>query len=395
MAGHKFLYFWFFGAVGTLFPFINLYFKRLGLSGSEIGLLAAMQPLAVMIGPPLAVALAGRFRHTQNTLPVLMTLALVPYALLISVKDFWPLLVVYFASSLLHAPVAPLLDDSTLRRMEGTSNDYGRIRLWGSIGYIVAVNVIGPLSERFGLQVSLLGNLMACALGAGVAWRLARTGGLLPVSAGSSQRNVALAIVGGWRAIGLAPEILWLFVAGLLARFAQVGGTNFFAIHADDIGMSESLIGLSWGIAVGCEVALMAVSAPIMRRISARGLFIVSALAGALRWAIYAQTSSIGLLLAVQVLHAFTYAAFHIASVTLVHSLFPPERRTEGQSAWAVMTSGLPVLAGTYLAGYLYDVVGIRPLFWISAAASLLAALVALKIPGRTTPQTRPVQETA
>lgn len=395
MTGHKLLYFWFFGAVGALSPFINLYFKRLGFSGSEIGLLAAMQPLAAMIAPPLAVALAGRLQNTRVTLPALMTLSLIPYGLLLAVTGFWPLLALYFAAFLLHAPIAPLLDDATLRRIEGTSHAYGRIRLWGSIGFIVAVNVIGPLSERLDLRVALWGNWFALLMGALVAWHMARRGALLPLSTDKSQRKVARALASSLKVIRETPGVSWLFLAGLLARFAQVGGTNFFGIHADDIGMSESLIGLSWGIAVVSEVVMMVVSAPLMQRITARGLFILSALAGAIRWAVYAKTSSVGLLLGVQVLHAFTFAAFHIGSVTLVHTLFPPERRTEGQSAWTVTTSGLPVLAGTYLAGYLYDVVGIRPLFWISAVASLLAALVALWIPRSAEPSSaRPAPTT-
>ena len=395
MTGHKLLYFWFFGAVGALSPFINLYFKRLGFSGSEIGLLATMQPLAAMIAPPLAVALAGRLQNTRVTLPALMTLSLIPYGLLLAVTGFWPLLALYFAAFLLHAAHRPA---SRRRDLAAHRGNLPRLRPDPPVGvdrfyrrgqrHRPAVGAVGPARRS-------VGKLVRCLMGALVAWHMARRGALLPLSTDKSQRKVARALASSLKVIRETPGVSWLFLAGLLARFAQVGGTNFFGIHADDIGMSESLIGLSWGIAVVSEVVMMVVSAPLMQRITARGLFILSALAGAIRWAVYAKTSSVGLLLGVQVLHAFTFAAFHIGSVTLVHTLFPPERRTEGQSAWTVTTSGLPVLAGTYLAGYLYDVVGIRPLFWISAVASLLAALVALWIPRSTAPSSaRPAPTT-
>lgn len=387
MTGHKLLYFFFFGAVGTLAPYINLYFKRLGFSGAEIGILSAMQPIAYMVGPPFAIALAIRYGLSRSMLPLLTVACILPSALLIGVKGFWPLLIVYFVTMLLQAPVSPFLDDSTLQRIEHFGGDYGRVRLWGSIGFIVTVNVIGPISERWGIQTTLIGHLLTQVAVAAVAFRLVKAGGLAPISARSTHSNFASSLVDGIRLVGQLPGARWLFGAGILARFSQVGGTNFFAIHADDIGMPDSLIGLSWGIAAGSEVILMAVSSWFLRRIGARGLFLLSMAAGTVRWAIYATTSSIWTLLASQLLHAFTFAAFHIGSVTLIHSLFPADRRTEGQSAWTVLTAGLPALVGAYLAGHLYDAVGLRPLFWLSSLAALIGGLAGLRIPAHTPPQ--------
>lgn len=381
MTAHKSLYFCFFGAVGALMPYVNLYFKRLGLSGAEIGILTTMQPIATMIGPPLAVALATRFALGRSALPLLLTAQLVPFSLLLGVQSFWPLLLVYFAAMLFQAPVAPLLDDETLRRIEQTGHDYGRIRLWGSLGYIVTVGLIGMLSERIGLRIALLGQLFATACAALIAWRLARTGNLFPVSSAPMRQSFLLSALKSMGAAWRHPGARWLFAAGLLVRFAAIAGTSFYAIHADDLGMPESLIGASWVIGVSCEVALMAVSAALIRKIGARGLFWLSAAAGAARWAIYAATSSPWVLLAAQTLHAFSFGGLHIASVTLIHTLFPPEERTEAQSAWTAVTMGLPGIIGSYAVGSLYDLVGLRPLFWISACFALAAAFVALRVP--------------
>lgn len=381
MVGHKLLFFFFFGAVGSLMPYVNLYFKRLGFTGTEIGILSAMQPVALMIGPPLAIALAVRYGLSRSILPIVATASLIPAALLIGVKGFWPLLFVYFAFMLLQAPISPFLDDSTLRRIEQVGGEYGRVRLWGSIGFIITANLIGPLSERWGIETTLYGNIVTLAALAGCTYYLMRSGGLPPISARSRHASFMSSLVDGIRLVGRLPGAGWLFVAGVLARFSQVGGLNFFAIHADDVGMPESMIGLSWGIAAGSEVILMAFSGWFLKRMGARGLFILGLVSGTVRWAIYAATSSVWTLLASQVLNAFTFAAYHIGAVTLIHHLFPEDRRTEGQSAWTVLTSGLPALIGSYLGGYLYDVAGLRPLFWISSAVALVAAVIALKIP--------------
>ena len=382
MTAHKVLYFFFFGAIGCLYPYVNLYFKRLGLSGAEIGVLATMQPIANMVGPLLAVAAANRFALVRrSTLPLLLTAQLVPFSLLLGVKTFWPLLLVYFLAMLLQSPIAPLLDDDTLRRLEQAGSDYGRVRLWGSVGYIVAVGAIGVLSERVGLTVSLAGQLLATACGAAVAWRLVQAGSPSPDAPAPARRSVLLSALSSLADVWQQPSARWLFLAGFLVRFASIPGSNFYSIHADDLGMPESLIGASWVIGVSCEVALMAVSAAVIRRIGARGLLLLGAVAGSVRWAIYAAASSAGLLLASQALHAFTFGGFHIASVTLIHALFPPERRTQGQSAWTVVTAGMPGIAASYVVGSLYDLIGLRPLFWISALISLAGAFVALRVP--------------
>lgn len=390
MGAYKLLYFCFFAAYGAVYPYVSLYFKRLGMSGAEIGVLTTLPSVANILAPPLAVALLTRLGMARTAVPILLTAGLVPATLLLGTQAFWPLFVVYFWTALLQAPVPPLLDDATLRRIERTRFDYGRIRLWGSVGFIVAVGAVGILSERAGLGIALFGQIAWMALSALVAWLLARNGELASPGNTAARQSLLLSAITGLKAVWREPGAPWLFGAGILARLAGIAGTNFFAVHADDIGMAESLIGGSWVIGVSCEVALMAVSGSLMRRFGAERLFFLSMVAGAVRWAIYATTSSPWVLLASQTLHALNFGALHIAAVTLIHSHFAPERRTDAQTAWAALTVGVPGVVGALLTGSIYDLVGLRPLFWASAVAALVAAYFARRLAAKKQEAARP-----
>ena len=368
-----------FAAVGALTPFINLYLQRLGLSGGEIGIISSMRPLATLIGPSLTVVLAARLGAGNRALPVTMALAVLPSALLYRTSGFAGLAAALFFLALFQSPAPALLDDATLRGIDGTGQSYGRVRLWGSLGFIVAVYAVGVAAESYGFAAILAGNLVTVALGAGLAFYCAGRGRLPAVSARTGSQVF-------WRALASAielsretPAVLWVFAAGTLARIAGLAHTNFFAIYADELGMAEGAIGIAWVIGVLSEVALMAAGPRLEKRVDARTLFFVGTAAGAVRWAIHAVSVSPAVILLAQTLHGLTFGAFHIGAVTLIHQLLPQDRKTEGQSAWA-STAGLSGIVGGYAGGAVYDSAGVRALFGVSAALAAAAALLALKV---------------
>ncbi len=383
----KTLYFLTFAAVGALTPYVYLYLQRLGLSGGEIGLIASMRPLATLLGPSLTVALAARLSAGNRALPLTMALAVIPSALLFGTRGFWGLAAALFLLALFQSPSAALLDDATLRRIEGTNQSYGRVRLWGSLGFICTVYIVGVAAETSGFTAVLSGNLVAIALGAGIAFFAARRGELPAVSARAGSGPF-------WRSLASAielsretPAILWVLGAGILARIASFAHTNFFAIYGDQLGMTESVIGAAWVIGVVSEVAIMAAGPGLDKRLDARALFLIGTAAGAIRWAVHAASYSPAVILLVQGLHGLTFGAFHIGAVTLIHQLLPEDRKTEGQSAWA-STAGLSGIIGGYAGGAIYDWAGIRVLFALSAALAAVAALMALRVrtPARKAP---------
>ncbi len=381
MIAYKSLYFAYFASLGVLSPYLALYLKRIGLDGAEIGLLSTMRPLAALIGPVALISLSSRLRLQEWTLPLVLLAALVPSALFIGAKSLWALALLYLLLSLGKAPVAPLLDDATLRTIDGGKASYGPIRLWGSIGFIAGVYTVGAAADRVGIGASVIAHVAVLGVTALLAAAMARRGRFPGLAVGPGVTP------GGFTPPWAGMKLLWSIrdvrlavIAGILGRSAGLAHEIFFAVYADQLGMTEQMIGVAWAIAVLSEVVLMAVTPRIARRVDARALFITGIGAGVVRWAICAATVSPTLLLLSQSLHAFTFAAFHVGAVTLLHGRLPSHRRTEGQSAWSVATAGLPGLVVLYPIGLLSDVLGMRMLFALSAILAGAGLLVALGI---------------
>lgn len=381
VVAYKALYFAYFGSLGVLTPYLALYLKRIGLDGAEIGLLSTMRPIAALVGPLALIVLSSRLRHQAWTLPLLLVASLIPSLLFLGARSLWALALLYLLMHLGKAPVTPLLDDATLRTIDGKKSSYGPIRLWGSIGFIVGVYVVGSVAERFGIGASVVAHVLVLGCAAALAVAMARAGLFPDLAVGDGPaRGGFVTPRAGMKLLWRIRDIRLALIAGVLARSAGLAYEVFFAIYADQLGMPERLIGTAWAIAVLSEVVLMAVTPKFADRLDARALFVLGIGAGVVRWTLCAATASPTLLLASQVLHGFTFGAFHVGAVTLLHARLPSERRTEGQSAWTVATSGLPGLVVLYPIGFLSDTLGMRLVFALSAILAGVGLLIALRI---------------
>jgi PPP family 3-phenylpropionic acid transporter len=170
-------------------------------------------------------------------------------------------------------------------------------------------------------------------------------------------------------------------VAGfLLAAFLMLTSHGayyaFFSIHLDALGFGRTTIGICWAVAVGAEILVMVFSRSLFARFSLQGVLVFSFSAAALRWFALAATDSLAVILACQLLHAFTYGAFHMASVLRIDELMPAEAKTIGQAANNAVTYGLGMMVGFFGSGLLYAPLGTFALFAASGVTAVLGGMV-------------------
>jgi PPP family 3-phenylpropionic acid transporter len=154
----------------------------------------------------------------------------------------------------------------------------------------------------------------------------------------------------------------------------------YYSIHLDRIGFTRTAIGGFWTLAVAAEVLMMFASGRLLERLGAPRLLSVCLAAATFRWLILAGSSSLPLLILAQVFHAFSFGLFHVSAVGHTHRLFPPALRSSGQSLYSSLTYGLGNLLGLFGSAALVDRIGIPGLFGASAAVSLLALLLSLRL---------------
>jgi PPP family 3-phenylpropionic acid transporter len=355
----------FFGAIfavyGIQLPFLPAWLETRGLSPAEIGLATSL-PLLVRIATTPAIGLAAdRYDvHRELTIWAAALSLLVAFALPFAGA---PVLIAALVSLflVLNSAVLPLADTIAMKGVSRGGLDYGRMRLWGSIAFIVT-NVAGGAAMAAGG-----GEVVALLLVAGAsatlvaAFALPRTGG-----AGDTVAGAVATSRHGWselRALASCRPLLVLLVAAGAIQASHALVYGFGVIHWRRQGIDGTLIGVLWALGVVIEVALFWVSGEAVQRLAARRLMLIGGGGAALRWVIMAVDPPLALLAVAQALHAVSFAVTHIASVHLLRVLVADRQSGTAQALLATATGGIgmglalmasgPIYAAFAGAGYL------------------------------------------
>ncbi len=369
-------YFAFFAHAGAYVSYFALYLAGRGMSAGEIAFAVAMPQAARVVAPALWGWLADSWgaRHAGARKSIIVFSSFVMLAgfiVLPFLEHAVSIALMLLVMSLFSAGAAPLVEAVTFAVLDGRAGQYGPIRLWGSIGFILAVLGTGAWLDRAGAP-ALAGILIGLAA-ATCAISLGLPGGAAARMPQSEERLGAVL---------RRPAVLAFFGACFCMAAAHGTMYVFYSIYLEGAGYSKTLIGALWTVGVLAEVVLFLRLPQVMRRFSLHALLLVSFVCAVLRFpAIGWGVGSLALLAAAQLLHAATFGAFHAACVAAVHRLFPGALAARGQALYSSIAYGLGGAAGSLLAGWTWTAFGPSASFMVSALfAALGALLVAWKV---------------
>jgi len=364
-------YFGFFAHAGAYVSYFALYLAARGLSAAEIAFALAMPQLARIVAPALWGWLADEwglhYAGARRAIVIFSGFALLcGFASLYAAERAGSIAFALLAMSLLSAGAMPLIEAITFSVLEGRAGQYGPIRLWGSIGFILAVLGTGVWLDHHEavtlIDVLLVLTALACAVSFAV-----------PHGAAPRARH-AHASLG---AVLRRPGVLAFFGACFCMTAAHGAMYVFYSIYLEAAGYSKTLIGALWTIGVLAEVLLFLRLPQMLRRFSLRALLFVSFACAVVRFlAIGWGVESIAVLAAAQLLHAATFGAFHAGCVAAVHRLFPGPLAARGQALYSSIAYGLGGAAGSLVAGATWVALGASASFAISALFALAGAVL-------------------
>ncbi|MBF0161745.1 MAG: MFS transporter [Magnetococcales bacterium] len=357
-----------FAVLGAWIPYWPLYMSRHGHDAAAIGLLIALSLGAKLLGPPLWGHLAdrgSRYRVIAGSSCAAWLVSLLFFPgdnlLLLLLGAVLFSLLQNAQLSLVEATTLELIDRHNGQNPHHPPLDYGRIRLWGSWGFILFSLGLGPLTDRWGMTLLpwvLSGLLLAAAL-----FSLQ-----LPEGERHTPSHLSPALFS-------LPHVRWFYLAALLMQFSHGAYYGFLSLHLDNHAFSHGAIGLLWTLGVAAEVVLLRYSGPLLARLGVSRVLSLSLLLAVLRWTLYTLPPSWPLLLAGQLLHAFTFGSFHVAAVRRTFSMAPQASRATAQAWYTALSFGLGGGIGILLCGNLYDSIGAELLFAIMAAGATLGWL--------------------
>lgn len=350
------------GSLGSLHPFLALALGREGMAPATISALLALFPAGLLASGPLFAALTERSGRTGPWLRAAAILAAVSAAAMALAPGPVVLAVALGAFALLRAPLYPLVDALVLGALGARRDRYGQLRLWGSLAFIVAVQVVGAAVERWprAPQATTAALMAGCAL---LAFSMPEP----PAEAAAALRARA----------GLLrdPSLRVLWPVATLLGLATSMYDFFFAVHLEALGGAAGLAAVAMGGGVALEVAVMAVAPALVGRFGAVALIGFAAAVGVVRWVATAMLREPVWVAALQSLHGLSFGLFWVAAMAFVGERAPPGRRTAATALLMATNAGAGPLTAMPLAAWVLPTFGTEALFVVSAVASVLAFL--------------------
>lgn len=360
-------YFFFFAVLGVLAPYWGPYLRHLGHSPEQIGGLIAILHATKLVAPNLWGWIADRSGRRMAVVRLATVAATVLFAgVLLGDGLLWLGLVMAAFSFFWHAAL-PQFEANTMRHLASEAHLYSRIRVWGSVGFIVAVMLLGDLTDRFGTGV--------------VPWAaLALFAALAAMSLYSPQAPSRPVDAAGGRFLAALrhPAVLGFFLACFLLKASHGPFYAFYSIYLEDAGYRSLTIGALWTVGVLAEIGAFLVMHRWLPRFGPRLLMVLAMAAGVLRWLLVgAFPEQLGVQAGAQLLHALTFGVYHAVAISLVNRYFVGPSQGRGQALYSSLTFGAGVALGSLLSGYLWEPLGAAATFYLAAAVALAGALVA------------------
>lgn len=355
-----------FAPVGVASVYFGIWLSQRGISPGEIGIINALPVLVMLATNVLVGRLADKASDWRHAIIILALIAGAAPIGLFFVSGFWGILLVWTLCVVPGFSLVPVVDAATLRMTQRRGTDFGLIRAWGTIGYMLTTAVSGPLIAWFGESAfvplfvawSLLRALLSLQLP-----RFRAGSGELPMPQVTPLASRLRQVLRPWFVLPLVGLGMHHSIHAVLSAFA--------ALLWKEQGISEGLIGPLIAVSAAAEAVMMFLWRHIPWKFSARHMIIFAALVGACRWGAMAFDPPVLVLFFLQLLHAITFAVGYFGGLLFIANWTSDDIAAEAQGFSFVLQQGMGVIA---LVGFGWCVAAFGAKAWLVAAAFAAAA---------------------
>ena len=359
-------YLFYFAFIGAFSPYFGLYLQSLAFSAWDISVLMTQMQVMRLAGPFFWSTLVDRAGGRMTLIRLTSAITLAVFCAFFLTTRFEILLVSLGLFAFFWVAALPLVETLTFDHLRDEPARYSRIRLWGSVGFIVTVLGVGALLDRWPLS-SLLGMCVVCLSG------IVLCGFAIPEAPAphghESQQPIGRIL--------RQPRVRAL-LAACFAMSAAHGALNiFYSIFLSDHGYSKSLVGGLWTLGVLAEIVVFFYMARVMRRFTLRQILLASFAAAVVRFVTIGQAADRLLVLALaQLLHGLTFGAFHSAAIAATNRWFPGSTRSRGQALYSSLSFGAGGAVGGLVSGWAWGHLGSGITFALGSLFALIGLML-------------------
>jgi PPP family 3-phenylpropionic acid transporter len=360
-------YFFYFAYLGAFAPYFSLYLSAIAFSAVQIGIIMSLPQLVRIVAPHVWGWLADRDGRRLRVARIATFTGTAIFCGLFAAASFESLFAIVFLMSFFLSAALPLLEVTTLAHLGKQTTQYGRIRVWGSVGFILAVLAVGyaldwlPISVLIWILFAVLLGTLGFFIAVPEAPLAGKVENLRPI--GDVLRD---------------PAVVALFIACALMSIAHGPYYTFYSIYLVDHGYSKSAVGWLWAIGVICEIAIFFWMSHLFRAYTLRQILIASFALATTRFLLIAWgAQSLALMVFAQTLHAASFGSFHAAALGYVHRYFQGPHQARGQALYTSLAFGVGGTIGGLYSGAAWEHLG-APATFTGAALCAFAGMIIL-----------------
>ncbi len=357
-------FFFYFAYIGLMSPYASLYFASRDFGAIEIAALMSMFQITRILGPFAWGWLADMRRDRLGIMRVTSLLACIIFSGIFYFDSYIALLIWMFLLNTVISSLMPLGEAATVHALY-KNNDfdrrYGRLRLWGSIGFITMVLGAGAWFENFGIQSFPWFGVIALLIMTVLTTTLREP----PIDA-VQQAHVKFTHVLKNR------HVQWFLSANFWMIFGHAALYVFYSLYLDRLGYTKGEIGLFWMLGVLAEVIFFYFQSYFFARFTTKNILIAAYLIAGLRFALMAYLPELWVLILAQIMHAATFGAHHSAGIKMLQTWFKGPLQARGQALYTTVSYGIGGTVGGLFAGWVWEYLAPHHVFGLAALSSLL-----------------------
>jgi PPP family 3-phenylpropionic acid transporter len=363
-------YFFYFALLGAWLPFWPLYLQDICFDAEAIGYLTGLMMATKIIAPNIWGWLADVSDQRMRIIRIGSFIAFILFLGIFIDQRFWWVAVVIAGYSFFWNAVLAQFEVVTLSHLDDHYQRYSQVRLWGSVGFIIAVACLGLYFDYY--PVAILPWFIALLLLGIWLSSLLVTEKRVNPSVPKQQRSLFQVIC--------KPSVLGFLLTCFLLQVSHGPYYTFFSVYLEDHGYSRTVTGLLWSLGVLAEVAVFIVMHRLLHRFCLRQILLVSLLLTIVRWLLIAYcVDSWIILFFAQLLHAASFGTYHAYAVEMVRRLFAGGYEGQGMALYSGLSFGAGGAVGAILSGWLWEA-NAQLTFLLAALVCVLAVLISICI---------------
>ncbi|HYG73625.1 MAG TPA: MFS transporter [Planctomycetota bacterium] len=360
-------YFIYFAAQGCLVPYLPPYYISLGLSGGQLATLASIAPLIMVFAPPIWGFLADRSGKPARTLQLAMLGSAVFFVPMFFARTFAQLGAVLAIQGLFATTITSLADTVAVSEAQRIGTEYGRLRMWGSLGFVFGAYVFGAfLARGQGLEWVLFSGAAGLGVAALATFSLPQAKAVATHAVPSFRDALRLLRTGSFVAFLLTGTLHW---AAMQSYYL------LFALHIEERKLSPQFVGAGLTCGVVTEIILLFSFRRALQRVPLMPFLALAIVVSAGRWALTGWLTSGPAIAITQAVHGLSFGVFYAGSIAYLEQTTPSSLRATGRALLTSFSWGLGGILGNFCAGRLLDLGGTAAGYFGAAWLDLLALI--------------------